>query len=148
GKVSTDYLFICKREGFKLDSTIHEGARLLLTDEYLKNAVDLVSEAGVRFSMHFWRSVYGQDLGSADNLLSEYIVDLLNQDNVSIALNLSELAITMGKHSDNTYCKIANVNYALSLKMSQRSAEAVKFLDKQDWSACIDDFKLAKAVIK
>src|SRR5262249_31680215 len=71
-----------------------------------------------------------------------------NNRNYKLALDLAKFSIQINPYATDQNQKILQVNYALALYLSKRVKEANKYLDSLDWSASIDDFKLAKTVIK
>ena len=147
GIVSEQYIKICKKEGYKFTEELELGTELPLGTEYMECAFDLMVEVAVKLGQTLWRKAQPNDLEKSDNHLSELIYDYLHEEEYEKAICLGEFSMSLPKISSDLMSKINIINLVIAYKMKSDNEKSSKILDSLDWSASINDFKLANAVL-
>ncbi len=148
GIVSDQYLKICKKEGYLCPESLKVGDKLEISPNYLFKACELMMEVGLKLGQTLWRKVLPEELKEADRHLNKVIFDLLKREKWDIAQLFSEFAVNLPRYSDDISKRIFVINYAIALKFGRKPKEAEKVLSKMDWSATLNDFKIAEAVLR
>lgn len=147
GIVSEQYLKICKKEGYVFKSKVSLGEELLLGSDYMQHAFDLMAEVTTKLGQTLWRKAQPTELAMADEQLSSIIYDYLHEKEYNKAICLGEFSMSLPKISSDLSSKINIINLVIAYKMSDEDGKAQKVLESIDWSASINDFKLANAVL-
>lgn len=150
GVVSKQYLESCKSNGyvFKKETEPKVGDQLKLGANYFYKSCNLITEVAVMLGQTLWRKVIPDDIGNADSQLNNLIFDFLHNESWSKAISLSRFALHLPNISDEQMVRIFTVNYAIALKATKQTDQSNKVLDKLDWSATSNEFKLAYNVLK
>ncbi len=148
GVVSEQYINVCIKEGHSFSKSVGVGDSLELGAEYFLTSCELMMEVGLKLSHTLWRKLFARELAEADDHLIEVVyTDCLQTEAWSRGIVFGEFAINQKKWSSDLRRKTSIINYAISLKFSGKSAEAQKILATVDWSAAINDFRIAEAVL-
>jgi hypothetical protein len=148
GRVTEQYLKICKSVGMK-DSNLPElGSLVPIGAKYFADSAELVIEVGVKLGQTLWRKTLPAELKDADGSLSAALYSALEIGNWSRAKTIGEYAFDLRELSSDLERRIISINYAQALKRLGECAKAREVLDHIDWTAAINDFKLARAVIR
>lgn len=147
GVVSEQYIKICKQEGCKLSDDLASGDELSLDQDYMENAFDLLAEVAVKLGQTLWRKTQPEDLKEADSHLSDIIYDYLHEKDWGKAICFGEFSIKLPSTSSDLMAKINTINLSIAYKMSDNEKGLNEILSSVDWSASINDFKLAYAVL-
>jgi hypothetical protein len=147
GIVSEQYLKVCKKEGYVFKKKLSLGEELLLGPDYMEHAFDLMVEVTTKLGQTLWRKAQPTKLDMADDQLSAVIYDYLHEKEYNKAICLGEFSMSLPKISSDLMSKINVINLVIAYKMSDENDKAQKVLGSIDWSASIDDFKLANAVL-
>jgi len=148
GIVSSQYIKICKENGYKNLKDIAIGDKLEIDDVYFHSACVLTLEVGVMLCQTLWRKVLPKELSDADNHLHRLIYSFLGRDDWFIAIKLSQFANNLPKYSNEITRRIILINYSIALCAINKRPSAIKLLEKEDWSATTLDFRLATSIIK
>lgn len=153
GKVSQQYLDICRKEKVKLGKELTVGSDLPVTQEYLIDAIDIVTEVGLKIGHVLWRSVNGNELEAPDGHLGNLIYDLLKREEWALALRIGEFGQECAKRSyrkprNDRSVKIILINHAQAAKWSGDAGTCSNLIDAIDWSASGDEFRLAVACLR
>lgn len=147
GIVSEQYINICKQEGYKLGRHVNPGDELSLGDEYMERAFNLLVEVAVKLGQTLWRKIQPEDLEEADDHLSEIIYDYLLDKDWNKAICFGEFSMNLPATSSDLMARINIINLSIAYKMSDNEEGSNRILSAVDWSASINDFKLAHAVL-
>lgn len=148
GIVSNQYLSICRKNGLSIDESHKVGCELEASQEYLAKAYLCLYELGVKLTQVIWRKLIPKDLEEADAHLNEICYDLICEEEYDLSDILLEFATnTLKKHYNENITRIFLVNKALSKRLNGNREAASNIIEKIDWSASSNDFKLAKELL-
>lgn len=147
GIISEQYIKVCKKEGYAFKDKVNLGDELLLGEEYMENAFNLMSEVAMKLGQTLWRKAQATEIAIADDQLSDVIYDYLHEKEYKKAICLGEFSMSLPKISSDLMSKINIINLVIAYKMSDENDKAQKVLESVDWSASINDFKLANSVL-
>lgn len=148
GVVSRQYLDTCKENNVIGLNKIKIGNKLNADPGYYQKCYNVLFEIGVKLGQVIWRKLNPNELAEADAQLNNVCYQLLRKGHYKLALNLLTFATeTLKKHSDKEIEYIFTINKSLAYYLSDKKDEANKILEKEDWSATNDKFKLSKAVL-
>ncbi|WP_157770273.1 hypothetical protein [Methylomonas koyamae] len=147
GIVSEQYMTICKQEGYKFDSEIVVGSKLKIGKEYFISSINLILEVAVKLGHTLWRKVFPDELEEADDHLADVIYDFLHEEDWNKAICFGEYSNNLQNVSSDLRRKINIINLVIAYKMSGDNNKACEVLSSIDWSASLDDFKIAQAVL-
>lgn len=88
-----------------------------------------------------------EDLDKADDHLSEIIYDYLHDKDWNKAICFGEFSMNLPATSSDLMARINIINLSIAYKMSDNEERANRILSAVDWSASINDFKLAYSVL-
>lgn len=148
GVVSDQYIKKCKEAGFPVESIPPLGTKLDLGPKYFLSTCELMIEVGLKLGQTLWRKILPDELEEADNHLHRAQFDALYSQNWLRAIVMGEFAVKLPKYSSEMQKRLCIINYCIALKFSGDDAKAQKELNKIDWSASINDFRLAEAVLQ
>ena len=148
GVVSEQYRKICKEEKYPENKISQLGTELNLGADYFLPTCELMIEVGLKLGQTLWRKILPEEIAEADIHLHRTQYDALYSQNWGRAKVFGEFAVSQKKFSDEIRKRICIINYCIALKFSGEENDALKELNKMDWSASINDFRLAEAVLK
>jgi len=146
GVISNQYLKNCKEHKCKIDK-IKVGNRLGVELEYFSSAYKCLYEIATKLTHTIWRKLLVSDLKDADRELNDVCFHLINTNSFELADILLDFGCGQKRHFNDSLKNVFIVNGSLSKYLQDKKEEARKILDKKDWSASSDDFKLAYAVL-
>jgi hypothetical protein len=146
-KVSAQYLQNCKSH--QVDVTnVAVGAVLPVSRAYFRAAYTAIFEIGVKLAHVLWRKLNPADRPHADANLNSITFDLLVDEKYELAKTLLDFATeTLKNHASANHRLPLVVNRIQAYKWSGDENTARKLLDKEDFSALDNRFKLAKLVL-
>lgn len=147
GVVSEQYRKICREEKYPENKIRPLGTELGLGADYFLPTCELMIEVGLKLGQTLWRKILPDELGEADKHLTHTQYDALNSRNWERAKVYGEFAVGQKRFSDEVHRRISIVNYCIALKFSGDAEGCVRQLKKIDWSASVNDFRLAEAVL-
>lgn len=146
GVVSNQYLKNCNEHKCKTDN-IKVGDRLGADHKYFISAYKCLYEIATKLTHTIWRKYLISDLKTADGELNHVCFHLINMKSFELADILLEFGCAQKKHFNDSSKNVFIVNGSLSKYLQEKKEDAKEILDKKDWSASSDDFKLAYAVL-
>lgn len=146
GITSNQYMKNCGDHNCNI-TNIKVGTRLEITHDYFEKAYNCLYEISVKLTHTLWRKLAIDDLKNADRELNDVCFHLINNKAFDLADNLLIFGYEQIKHFDDSLKNVFVINAALSKYLQGKKDEAKKILDKKDWSATSDDFKLAYEVL-
>lgn len=149
GVVSRQYIDVCKENNVKNIDKVKIGHQLMASSEYFNKCYMVMFEIGVKLGQVIWRKLLPEKLEDADAHLNNVCYELLIKGHFRLALNLLSFATeTLKKHTDQEMLCTFTINKALAHYLSNNKVACIKVIDKHDWSATSDKFKLAISVLK
>jgi hypothetical protein len=125
------------------------GVILPVSPAYFRKAHETLLEIGVKLAQVFWRKLIPAQLKEADGSLVTLSYQLLEEGRYDLAKALLDFATeVLKKHSSTDYRLRFVVNRAQAYKWSGDEVKARTILDREDFSALSDAFKLANAVLR
>lgn len=146
GVVSNQYVKNCKEHKCQIEK-IKVGQRLGIEPKYFTNAYKCLYEIATKLTHTIWRKLLISDLKDADRELNDVCFHLLNTNSYELADILLEFGSDQKRHFNDSLKNVFIINGSLSKYLQDKKKEAKQILDKKDWSASSDDFKLAYAVL-
>lgn len=148
GVVSQQYLLICANYGCNIED-VSLGAKFKVQPKYLRNAVRIVYEIGIKLSYVLWRKFDEQNIEEADIRLNDICFNLIVRKEYALAESILQFAsdVTKKTGSDRDH-KVSIINLANTIRLQNREAEALAVLDREDWTASEDKFKVCVAAIR
>lgn len=144
GKISSQYINNCN---LKNDKNYAIGERLKVSPEYFNLAYKCLYEISVKLTHTLWRKFISSDLKNADFELNQICYNLIDNKSYELADILLQFAHEQKKKFNNNTEITFIINFALSKHLDNKQKEAEEILNKRDWSACSDEFKLAFEII-
>ncbi len=126
---------------------IKERGQIGVTPEYFKRAYDEILIAGVVLVQSFWRKWMKDGVNEADKSLINYMVELLQREEWSIAERIGLFSKDI-KASNKENRLILNINYCQSLKWQGKNAALDAELNKFDESKLKPKFMVALSALK
>ncbi|MCX6233646.1 MAG: hypothetical protein NT175_02835 [Bacteroidetes bacterium] len=149
GLVSNQYITTCRKHSIKLDKNIKVGQTLPLSPDYFQSAYECLYELAVKLTHVIWRKLLPDELENADEALNDICYDLIQEENYKLADILLFFATDiLQKHYNEQTLNVFIINKALSKYLANNKKESTEILDKKDWSASNNTFKLAVNVLK
>jgi hypothetical protein len=148
GVVSKQYINNCSEHKYDV-SKVKPGEKLEVDAAYFSRSVDIINEIGVKICYVLWHKYAKTEGATADNRFNSHCVDLMNARAYGVAESLLKFATKTDrpKLSESTRLMMT-INLANAIRLQDRSAEANKVLEKEDWSATASEFRLCAASVK
>lgn len=142
------YAEICTRAGHKKSDEL-VGTPVLITFQYLRQALSTLTEFGILTAFSLWRKHLPDDEAEAMSSLNEISFTLIDSGRFAVAARIAEYALSLDNTKATATTKLMfTVNLASAQKhMGQKEAFA-KTLDKTDWTATSDDFQFCVAALR
>jgi hypothetical protein len=147
GKVSKQYLSVCEQSNAQV--TAQEGERLAVSKRYYDEACACILEVGVKLAHVLWRKIAPSQLEEADRRLNALAYDFIDRQEHEPAITLLKFAVfDLKKKSDEAIKLTFLINLAQACRWHGRIDECNQMLDKEDWSAKGEEFRLGEAVLR
>jgi len=142
------YAQICTRAGHKKSEEL-VGTPVLITFQYLRQALGTLTEFGILTAFSLWRKHLPSDEEEAMSSLNEIAFSLIESGRYAVAARVAEYALSLR----NTKAKATTnlmfvVNLASAQKHLGQSEAFAKTLEKTDWTATSDDFQFCVAALR
>lgn len=149
GVVSQQYLNVCQRQNVKFGSMPVIGSKLELDGKYLGDALLVVSKIGFMLAHTLWRKISPSDIDVSNEEINSSVYDLLIRQRWRVAAAFGDFSLTdpIKRNIQDLTLKIRIINQAIALKNLNRIDDVNRLLGSVDWSACLREFSLAKAVL-
>ncbi len=148
GKISSQYLNVCKKNNVQLPSEIKHGDELTVNEEYFQNAYKCIYELGVKLGIVTWRKVLPEEKVEADSFLNYISYELIHEEQYDLAIKFLEFGLKMPKISSEQIKLTYIINLAQAYKWLGENEKAKKILSQQDWSANSNIYKICVFIIK
>jgi hypothetical protein len=149
GKVSDQYLKICRDNNVELDAAIKVGVELEIPPAYLRDSCDYLAELGFKLSQVLWRKLQPSEAGKAEDHLLDTTFEMLKAGQYELAIRLLTFSLTPPMKFDEARSRyICVVNLALAYKWTGNEAKCAEIVEAEDWSAVPLELQLAAAVLK
>lgn len=148
GKITTQYLSVCKDHGVDIDSDHTVGSELWVPQDYFEEAYSVIFEIGVKLSQVLWRKIIPQEIDEADKQLISFGFDLLKEEKYNLAYRICHFGTDSLKniHSEE-HNRFLAINKSLALKWNGENEESKELINSFDWSGWKDELLLAVEVI-
>jgi len=148
GTVSKQYLSVCAEHKCQLDSECVEGSRLNVSQKYFMESYSCLYEIGFKLAHVLWRKLFPKEMDAADKCFNNSTFDLIERGEYELACILMDFARSAFKKPSNEYnLSILTVNCAQAHKWAGRDDKCKEIMSACDWSAKVDEFKMANAVL-
>ncbi|UPK05217.1 hypothetical protein [Bradyrhizobium sp. 170] len=145
GLVSSQYINNCREFGVDLrDAKV--GDHLTVDAAYYREAVNVICEIGIKLCYVLWRKFAKDKRSDADNALNQFCYDLIVRRNYGTAEAILSFA-SQWAEADRTR-RMMIVNHANAIRLQDRESEALKVLDKEDWTAVLEEFQISVAAVR
>ncbi len=148
GKVTKQYLNICRQNKYEFSEDIKEGSILQLRPDYFLNSCELIMETGVKLGQTLWRKLFPQEIHKADEHLSNISYDFLKLSKWHLVELFCMFFHEQTHEAQDINKKIITVNHSIALKRMDKTDALRDILDKLDCSGAALDFRLALDVLK
>jgi hypothetical protein len=147
GKISHQYLNICKDNNVDIDTNQKIGTFLYTSKKYFSDSCDCIFEIGIKLLQICWRKLLGNEIEFADVDLNNVCFELIRNEQYKLALNLLDFATTQIKqHHSEGMTLVLLINKVQTLKWLN-DPKYMEIIKSVDWDAKDDKFKLAKYVL-
>ncbi len=148
GKVSTQYLSVCKQHGAEA-TNLRTGDQLTVDIDYLRRAIGIITEVGLKLIQVIWRKLLPDEIDDAASALNQVAFDLISRRRYKLAGKMLHFGLyNMKKHGTELVRKMMVVNLANCEKLSGNKDKAEQILEKEDWTAASDKFRVCVAAVK
>lgn len=147
GVVSEQYRSTCLAAGYPSSKIANLGEVLKLGGEYFLPVCELMLEVGLKLGQTLWRKTLPDDIISADKHLLEAIYDALFIEQWDRARVFAEFAVGQKIVSNDKQRRFTIINLAIALKNLKLNDKVIIILAQHDWSASINEFRLAESIL-
>jgi hypothetical protein len=148
GLVSSQYLTVCKQHNVPITEEIKVGDQLEVPNEYYEAAYRCIFEIGVKMAHVIWRKLCPDKLDGSDNNIINITFDLIQNKEYELSIQLLNFFTGKDiKHFSDSNYRLMLLNLAQAYKWNDNEGKCKTTLQRVDWSACGDNFKLAVAVL-
>ncbi len=147
GKVSSQYIRVCERHGYKIPGSVSLGYALQVDPKYFETAYSCIFEIGVKLGSVLWRKFEPNKREQADSILNDICYDLIMDKRYDLAINILEFATGLPEFSGKQMEYMFIINKAQAYKWNSDEDRCREVLGSVDWVACSDEFRLANAVL-
>ena len=148
GSVNRQYLTVCGREGVDI-ADVQVGTPLPVSPTYFREALNCITETGVKLCFIIWRKLLPDELSDADSMYNSVVYECLETPNNALAFELvSFWERYCAKFARETTRLMLLVNHCIVLRRQGKNAEVDQLLGKVDWRAKSPMFQLAERTLK
>lgn len=147
GVISSTYVKNCEDHGVCIDGR-EVGEKLNVSPDYFIQGCNCILEIGIKLVHVMWRKLNPEKRKEADVNLNDIIYDCLSDEDYELSAILSEFATeVLRKYSSEEIRLFFVVNKAQAYKWKGKEDKCNRILNKIDWSAYGEQFKLAYYVL-
>lgn len=147
GVVSSQYLRVCSEYKVNLDA-VAVGDQLTISLEYLQAATQIISELGLKLIQVIWRKLNPEETAEAAADLNHRAYELLIHRRYELARVMLEFGLSQKKPGSDEIRKMMVVNLSIAMKGLGDISASKKILEKEDWSASNDKFRICAAAVQ
>ena len=149
GVVSSQYIQVCKDHKCVFDADTVVGKRLGVPPKYFTASFQCLYEIGFKLAHVIWRKLQKDEITAIDENLVSRTFDLISAGEYEIANRILEFFTQSHMtHGNESTTRLLTINLAQSYKWQENETKCKEILDRFDWSASEDRFKLGVAVLK
>jgi hypothetical protein len=150
GKISSQYLAVCKQHGVPLSPSLSERNVLSIDSPYMRHAVRVLSEMGFKIAQTAMRKEFPKDLEGADKSLLSLGMTLLQNEQLDLALVVFDYGSRLrpNQTANDNHRKMFLINKATALKLKGDQKRCLETLAAVDWSAAHPQFLIAVNVLR
>lgn len=150
GRISAQYLEVCRAAGEKIPSGFCEGLFLPVDSAYFKRSCLVISEMAFKLGQTILRKFFSKESNIADTSLLSIGLDLIRDENYKLAEVVYDYAANLKENwiSDDKMRKTFTINRALVLKSLKKDKESLILLSKTDWTSAHPKFLLAVHLLR
>lgn len=146
--VNRRYLQNCAQHGGCVDG-IEIGDTLELTPKYLSDTADLLLEFVLLSLIVLWRKSSPTESKKAVESFGDELYELIRDGRAGPASRLLDFVLNkQPRVVDDVYFKIMTINLSIATIKNGDKKGGIAVLDKTDWSASSDEFKICEAAIR
>ncbi len=148
GIVSNQYIKICSEHKVNFEVEPKAGSELGVTIDYFDQAFKCVFELGIKLSQVMWRKLLPKKIEDSDRTLLNISFELIQNKQYVLAQELLDFCdkyITSFSSEDMKLRLI--MNRAQAYKWQGNEETCKEIINKRDWTASSDMFKLASQVL-
>ncbi len=148
GKISSQYLSVCRENNVKLDDNIKIGDELNVGFKYFDKAFKCLFEIGVKLNQVLRRNLCKEEIEKADHSFLNISFELIQNRQYDLAKTLYDFSDRYINHYSTEDLRLRILlNRAQTYKWLDQQDECLKIIKSEDWSAKGDLFKLASFVL-
>ncbi|MBM6577880.1 hypothetical protein KCP91_15960 [Microvirga sp. SRT01] len=148
GTYTARYVSICTKHNHKGSDKVL-GKQIEITPRYLRQSLNTLFEFSVLLVFSLWRKHQSDDESEAFAALNEVVYELIAVGRGSVAIFISEYALSLKNTAMKEATRLRFVVNLASAQMHMKKEDlAERTLDKVDWTAAADDFKLCVAALR
>lgn len=148
GKISTQYLNVCKENNVQLDDKLKVGDELNMGFKYFDKSFKCLFEIGVKLNQVIRRNLLPDELEKADHSFLNISFELIQNSQLDLAKTLYDFSDKYIKKYSNDDLKLRILlNRAQTYKWLEKENECAEIVNSIDWTATGDLFKLASKVL-
>lgn len=149
GFVNARYDRICKQAKVPNDERLEIGAKLDLSDRYLRSSTDLILEFGVLLVWWLWLKHSEKDAELAYNAINTVTYDLILEKRYRLSSRILESVLSRKTpNAPEVFRRMMAVNLANCHKKMNNEKKFADALSMFDWTASADEFKISVASLK
>jgi hypothetical protein len=123
------------------------GDKVGLDLKYFMRTNSVITETVLKLSLVLWRKFWPNEKNEQEKALNNYIVSSIENNQYSLAVSLGEFSDTY-RISEEMTRRMIVINLAQAFKWKGNQTKCAQILDKEDWSACTNEFKLCVSVLR
>jgi hypothetical protein len=148
GKVSTQYLNVCKENNVQIDDKLKVGDELEVGIKYFDKSFKCLFEIGVKLNQVIRRNLLPSELDKADISFLNISFELIQNSQLELAKTLYDFSEKyIHKYSNDDLKLRILLNRAQTYKWLDKEKECAEIINSVDWTARGDLFKLASKVL-
>lgn len=148
GKVSSQYLTVCRENNVTIDDKIKLGDELEVGFKYFDKTFKCLFEIGVKLNQVIRRNLLPTELESADSSFLNISFELIQNRQYDLAKILYDFSDKyIKKYSTEDLRLRVLINRAQTYKWLDKNEECKKIIESVDWSATGEIFKLVSYVL-
>jgi hypothetical protein len=148
GKISTQYLNVCREHNVILDDKLKVGDELDVGLKYFDKSFKCLFEIGVKLNQVIRRNLLPEELEKADHSFLNISFELIHNSQLDLAKTLYDFSDKYIKKYSNEDLKLRILlNRAQTYKWLNKEKECENIINSIDWTATGDLFKLASKVL-
>jgi len=150
GKVSEQYIQVCNEYKYKFEKEPKIGEALNVSGKYLKQSLRILSEMAFKISQTVVRKNFPDQIDDAERHANTIGLSLLSEHRWEDALMIFDYAASLrdGWAGDDGDYKNNIINKAQALIGLGRKDEAIKVIEREDWSASHPRYLMAIHILK